>query len=63
MAKQVKRMAAVYEGIDRDKFYPLAEAVSLIKARTAQMPAVESEELCSETALPGSLGRLKSMSG
>ena len=32
MAKQVKRMKAVYEGIDRDKFYPLAEAVSLIKA-------------------------------
>ncbi len=33
MAKQAKRMTAVYEGIDRDKFYPLAEAVSLIKAR------------------------------
>ncbi len=32
MAKQAKRMTAVYEGIDRDKFYPLAEAVSLLKA-------------------------------
>ena len=33
MAKQAKRMAAVYKGLDSDKFYPLAEAVSLIKAR------------------------------
>ena len=32
MAKQAKRMTAVYEGIDRDKFYPLAEAVTLVKA-------------------------------
>ncbi len=31
MAKVAKRMAAAYEGIDRDKFYPLAEAVALIK--------------------------------
>jgi len=33
MAKQAKRMAAVYKGLDSDKFYPLAEAVSLVKAR------------------------------
>jgi large subunit ribosomal protein L1 len=26
-------MAAVYKGLDSDKFYPLAEAVSLVKAR------------------------------
>jgi large subunit ribosomal protein L1 len=31
MAKVAKRMAAAYEGIDRNKLYPLAEAVALVK--------------------------------
>jgi large subunit ribosomal protein L1 len=31
MAKHTKRLAKAYEGIDRDKFYALAEAVSLLK--------------------------------
>jgi len=31
MAKLGKRLSAAYDGIDRDKFYPLAEAVALIK--------------------------------
>ncbi len=33
MAKLGKRLTAAYEGIDRDKFYSLAEAVALIKGR------------------------------
>jgi large subunit ribosomal protein L1 len=33
MAKTAKRMQKVNEGIDRNKFYPLGEAVSLIKER------------------------------
>jgi len=32
MAKIAKRMAAAYENVDRDKFYPLAEGVALVKA-------------------------------
>jgi len=31
MAKVAKRMAAAYQGIDRNKLYPLTEAVSLLK--------------------------------
>ncbi len=34
MAKQGKRLKAVYAGLDRDKLYGLAEAVALIKAST-----------------------------
>jgi ribosomal protein L1 len=33
MAKIAKRMQKVNEGVDRNKFYPLGEAVSLIKER------------------------------
>ena len=33
MAKLGKRLTAAYEGIDRDKFYSLTEAVALIKGR------------------------------
>ena len=33
MAKIAKRMQKVNEGVDRDKYYPLGEAVSMIKER------------------------------
>jgi large subunit ribosomal protein L1 len=36
MAKTAKRMQKVNEGIDRNKLYPLGEAVSLIKERACR---------------------------
>ena len=33
MAKIAKRMQKINEGVDRDKYYPLGEAVSMIKER------------------------------
>ena len=52
MAKQSKRKQAALASVDRERAYPLAEAVSLVKANAAASKFDETIEVAMQAARP-----------